>query len=180
MEASNRRDIRNLNIWKNHVSRELIKYKESIFEADVSKRKESDLSMKCEAIFYEIMQLNPTADFNIIKKRRGGTLRFPIYICNKLNETEIDVLDLSVRSSNCLHRAGFRTIGDLIEHINGREDLKRIKNCGTKSINEIMEQLFCYQYSQMEQSKKMKYINRVLELNHEYVLEESCDEDSRL
>jgi len=123
--------------------------------------------MRCEMIFEEIMKLVPNADIAKIKKRRGGKFLFPIYINEKLHSTDLEALELSVRSSNCLHRAGYKTIGDLVEGINGRDDLKKIRNCGTKSIDEIMQQLFCYQYMQMEKERKVKYINRVLELNGE-------------
>lgn len=130
-------------------------------------RKEALLSMRCEMIFEEIMKLVPNADIAQIKKRRGGKFLFPIYINEQLHSTDLEALELSVRSSNCLHRAGYKTIGDLVEGINGREDLKKIRNCGTKSIDEIMQQLFCYQYMQMGNERKVKYINRVLELNEE-------------
>lgn len=103
--------------------------------------------------------INPT-------KRRNGKLKFPIYISEKLRTTELEALELSVRSSNCLHRAGFKTIGELVEAIDGSEDLKKIRNCGSKSVDEIMEKLFCYQYYQLEATQKMKYINSVLDLNN--------------
>ena len=120
---------------------------------------------KSKKIFREINTLVPTADFMEIKKRRGGKLRYPIYINESLQTTELQALDLSARSNNCLHRAGYRTIGELVNVIESGEDLKKIRNCGKKSIDEIMEQLFCYQYSLLAQSQKIKYINRVLELN---------------
>lgn len=116
-------------------------------------------------LFNEISKLVPNADLEEIRERRNGQMRFPIYINDKLNATEIEALELSVRSGNCLHRAGYRTIGELVEAIDGREDLKKIRNCGSKSIDEIMEQLFCYQYGLLDQGQKIRYITRVLELN---------------
>lgn len=160
-------DIRKLSIWKNKGIKDIFKCREIVLEDDASKRKESFLSMKYEMIFEEIMKLVPNADIVGIKKRRGGKFLFPIYINEKLHSTELEALELSVRSSNCLHRAGYKTIGDLVESINGSDDLKKIRNCGTKSIDEIMQQLFCYQYLQMGNERKVKYINRVLELNGE-------------
>ena len=121
---------------------------------------------KCKSIFKEMMVLVPTADFMAIKKSMNGKLKFPIYFNEKLRTTELEALELSVRSSNCLHRAGFKTIGELVESIDDGEDLKKIRNCGSKSVDEIMEQLFCYQYCQLETSQKIKYVNRVLELNN--------------
>jgi len=123
------------------------------------------MSDKCQKVFNEILRLVPTADFKAIKMQRNGKLRFPIYINDNLRSTELEALDLSVRSNNCLYRAGYRTIADLVESINSGEDLKKIRNCGDKSVTEIMEHLFCYQYGLMEQGQKLTYINRVLELN---------------
>ncbi|MGN0513764.1 MAG: DNA-directed RNA polymerase subunit alpha C-terminal domain-containing protein [Lachnospiraceae bacterium] len=123
------------------------------------------MSDKCQKVFDEILLLVPTSRFSEIKKNRGGKLRFPIYINEKLKSTDLNALELSVRSSNCLHRAGYRTIGELVEAIDSSEDLKKIRNCGTKSIDEIMEQLFCYQYTQFDTTEKVKYIHKVLELN---------------
>ena len=123
------------------------------------------MNRKCELIFKEILKEYPSADLAAIKEKQGGAFRFPIYLNQALNETDLDVLILSTRSLNCLHRAGFTTVGDLVNKINGREDLKRIRNCGKKSVDEIMEQLFCYQYEKLSPEKKKKYITRVLELN---------------
>ena len=72
---------------------------------------------------------------------------------------------MSVRSSNCLHRAGYRTIGELVEAIESGDDLRKIRNCGARSIDEIMEKLFCYQYEQLDEGQKVRYINKVIELN---------------
>ena len=159
-------EIRKLNIWKKKGNNSLTC--EKIMIDDASNRKESFLSMKCKEIFLEIMELVPEANIAEIKLRRGGKFRFPIYVSEKLNSTEIDALDLSVRANHCLHRAGFATVGDLVANINGSEDLKKIRNCGAKTVDEIMEQLFCYQYSQIKEEKKVKYIRRIQELNREF------------
>ena len=65
--------------------------------------------------------------------------------------TEISELNLSVRSYNCLKRAGCNTIGDIIRLVEGDENgLRRIRNLGTRSEAEILENVnlykeqFCY------------------------------------
>lgn len=123
------------------------------------------MSERCQQVFDEILRLVPTNRFSEIKKERGGKLVFPIYITDALMTTDLEALELSPRSSNCLHRAGFKTVGELVLAINGPDDLKKIRNCGAKSVNEIMEQLFCYQYCQLTPERKVRYINRVLEMN---------------
>ena len=123
------------------------------------------MNEKCKRIFEEMEMLVPTADFMEIKKQRNGKLKFPIYINEKIKTTELELLELSVRSSNCLRRAGFKTVGELVEVIEGSEDLRKIRNCGSKSVDEIMEQLFCYQYCQLDTPQKNKYINKLIDLN---------------
>ena len=121
--------------------------------------------MKFEEILEEIMTLVSDADMVEFMQRKSGRFRFPVYINEKLYDIGIEVLELSVRASNCLENAGYTTVGKLVEKINKREDLKKLRNCGEKTVDEIMEQLFCYQYSQIKEEKKVKYIRRILELN---------------
>ena len=158
-------DIKSLNIWRESSNSDIFKCKKKVLEIEASRRKEISMTDKCQKVFEEIVTLVPTADFTKIKERRGGKLRYPIYINEKIRTTEIDALELSVRSSNCLHRAGYKTIGELVEAIESREDLKKIRNCGAKSIDEIMEQLFCYQYRQLDRAQRIKYIEKILRLN---------------
>ena len=119
--------------------------------------------MKFEEILIEIMVLEEGA-IELLRRKRGR-FKFPVYINENLYNTSIDVLELSVRASNCLQKAGYTTVGKLVEKINKGEDLKKFRNCGAKTVDEIMEQLFCYQYSQLKEEKKTKYIRRLLELN---------------
>ena len=57
----------------------------------------------------------------------------------------IEELDLSVRSNNCLRRAGINTVGDLISK--SEDDLKKVRNLGTKSLEEIIKKLIDLQLS---------------------------------
>lgn len=59
-----------------------------------------------------------------------------------LSQVKIDVLDLSVRASNCLKRANIYTLGDLVERT--EDDLSKIRNLGKKSVDEIIEKLKDY------------------------------------
>ena len=63
------------------------------------------------------MVLVPEADIIEFMKRKSGRFRFPIYINEKLYDTGIEVLELSVRASNCLEQAGYTTVGKLVEKI---------------------------------------------------------------
>ena len=55
------------------------------------------------------------------------------------NDILIDELELSVRSYNCLKRAGIETIGQLL--VKSQSELAAIPNFGSKSIEEVVENL---------------------------------------
>ncbi|MEA4822882.1 MAG: DNA-directed RNA polymerase subunit alpha [Clostridiaceae bacterium] len=58
---------------------------------------------------------------------------------NKVLEMTIEELDLSVRSFNCLKRAGINTVEDLIGKT--EEDMMKVRNLGRKSLEEVMNKL---------------------------------------
>ncbi|MBR3971900.1 MAG: DNA-directed RNA polymerase subunit alpha [Ruminococcus sp.] len=57
----------------------------------------------------------------------------------KALEMTIEELDLSVRSFNCLKRAGINTVEDLISK--SEEDMMKVRNLGRKSLEEVMQKL---------------------------------------
>ncbi len=57
----------------------------------------------------------------------------------KVLEMTIEELDLSVRSFNCLKRAGINTVEDLISKT--EEDMMRVRNLGRKSLDEVVAKL---------------------------------------
>jgi DNA-directed RNA polymerase subunit alpha len=58
---------------------------------------------------------------------------------NDIKNMSIDELELSVRSYNCLKRAGINTVGELCEK--SMEDLMKVRNMGRKSLDEILAKL---------------------------------------
>ena len=54
-------------------------------------------------------------------------------------EMTIEELDLSVRSFNCLKRAGINTVGDLVNK--SEDDMMKVRNLGRKSLEEVMAKL---------------------------------------
>lgn len=54
-------------------------------------------------------------------------------------DVTIDELELSVRSYNCLKRAGINTVQDLINKT--EEDMMKVRNLGRKSLDEVIEKL---------------------------------------
>ena len=64
---------------------------------------------------------------------------------HKLLEMSIEDMDLSVRSYNCLKRAGINTVEDLIKKT--EDDMLKVKNLGRKSLDEVIHKLESYNLS---------------------------------
>ena len=57
----------------------------------------------------------------------------------KVLEMSIDELELSVRSYNCLKRAGINTVEELTNKT--AEDMMKVRNLGRKSLEEVLTKL---------------------------------------
>ena len=51
----------------------------------------------------------------------------------------IEELDLSVRSYNCLKRAGINTVEELVQR--NEEEMMKVRNLGRKSLEEVQQKL---------------------------------------
>ena len=60
-------------------------------------------------------------------------------IKEKVLEMTIEELDMSVRSFNCLKRAGIDTVEDLTNRT--ESDMIKVRNLGKKSLEEVIEKL---------------------------------------
>ena len=83
--------------------------------------------------FEEFLQLQElTRDINIIKEE----VETPV---DDIGDRAIEELDLSVRSYNCLKRAGIQTIRELVQR--SEEEMMKVRNLGKKSLKEIKDKL---------------------------------------
>ena len=58
---------------------------------------------------------------------------------DKLLETAIEDLDFSVRSYNCLKRAGIHTVADIVNK--SEQDMIKVRNLGKKSLEEVIKKV---------------------------------------
>ena len=58
---------------------------------------------------------------------------------HKKLEMSIEDLDLSVRSYNCLKRAGIHTVQDLTKKT--EEEMLKVRNLGKKSLDEVIKKI---------------------------------------
>ena len=81
-------------------------------------------------LFADLSEEQYTADIMVVKDDSGK---------EKVLEMTIEELDLSVRSFNCLKRAGINTVEDLINK--SEEDMMKVRNLGRKSLEEVVNKL---------------------------------------
>lgn len=100
-----------------------------------------------------------------LHEKRGGRFRFLMHMTQRMSDMSIEALDLSVRSYNSLKRAGYNSIGDVVNAISAGAELKGIRNCGAKSVREIMEHLFLFQYNSLPTDRQNAYLAEVVKMN---------------
>ena len=70
---------------------------------------------------------------------------------SKILEMTIEELDLSVRSFNCLKRAGINTVKDLTEKT--EDEMMKVRNLGRKSLEEVINKLESLGYGLREEDE---------------------------
>lgn len=81
-------------------------------------------------LFIDLSEEASSAEIMVEKDDKGK---------EKILEMTIEELDLSVRSFNCLKRAGINTVDDLINK--SEEEMMKVRNLGKKSFDEVKEKL---------------------------------------
>ena len=89
-------------------------------------------SILCEHLnlFVELTETSSDATFADTEENDGK---------NQVLETFIEDLDFSVRTYNCLKRAGINSVGDLVAKT--EEDMMKVRNLGKKSLEEVVQKL---------------------------------------
>ena len=82
------------------------------------------------SLFIDLSEAAQTADIMIEKEDNAK---------EKVLEMNIDELELSVRSYNCLKRAGINTVEELTNRT--PEDMMKVRNLGRKSLEEVLAKL---------------------------------------
>ena len=89
-----------------------------------------------------VEHLNLFVEINSIVQDVEVIAESKVETTNKFQNMTIDDLELSVRSNNCLKRAGIQTVEELIQKT--EEDMMKVRNLGKKSLKEIKEVIASY------------------------------------
>lgn len=106
---------------------------------------------------------------NIIAKRIAMPSLYSVQV-QAVEFIPIDVLELSVRSYNCLRRAGINTMGDLL--LLSEDKLRTIRNLGNKSLREILMKLEPYRDAVVDFSIPYKEVSFNLDALSKFFYEE--------
>jgi hypothetical protein len=86
---------------------------------------------------------------------------------DRMHDVSIYELNLSVRASNGLMRAGIQTFGKLSELLDTERGIMSIRNLGAKSVKEIQEAFMVECYDRLLNYEKAAFWQDVLGLNEE-------------
>ena len=112
-----------------------------------------------------------------IMYRNKKMFHFKVNLTRSQREQDIDVLDLSQRSYNCLRRAGINTLGQLVstystkDNVSSKTQMRKTRNLGTKSADEILLHLFYYQFNILNEEEppmELMFPNHIMLLNFNY------------
>lgn len=99
-----------------------------------------------------------------IKKFFGAGTRIELPFSEKSCNTEIENLDFSVRSYNCLKRAGLHTVSNVIDAMH-EDSLLKIRSLGKNSSAEIYVKIYEFGYYSLTERGKKNFVKSLLELN---------------
>lgn len=99
-----------------------------------------------------------------IKRLFGAGTRIQLPFSESSCNTEIEKLELSVRSYNCLKRAGLNTVSNVIDAMHG-DSLWKIRNLGKNSRAEIHVRIYEFGYYSLTERGKKNFVKSLLELN---------------
>ena len=86
-----------------------------------------------------VEQLSPFVDYPRVSQMKAEELGIPATVLDERYAIPMEQLDLSVRTMNCLRRAGITTVGELIAK--GEKEMMALRNFGQKSKQELQERL---------------------------------------
>ena len=103
------------------------------FRSVNSKQFVASIRLFIVTMFVELVEGMAGTDILVARKEDERT---------KLFEKPIEEMELSVRSYNCLKRAGIETVGDLAKKTKG--EMMKVRNMGAKSMEEVIAKLESY------------------------------------
>lgn len=123
-----------------------LKEKEHVIDRVFPQEMKNFLKVTCKyqkiSSIYDILE----AYGNYSRKQKGILKAVLTYVTKpeeaqkeKVLEMSIDELELSVRSYNCLKRAGINTVEELTNKTS--EDMMKVRNLGRKSLEEVLAKL---------------------------------------
>lgn len=109
-------------------------------------------------------QINQKGLIIAVKSNFGTKAKIKMFFSDEFCNKNIEELNLSVRSYNCLKRAGINKVDKLIDAIS-ESKLSSIRNLGQKSILEINQKVYQCGYDNKSEESKKHFIKTLFEIN---------------
>ncbi len=100
--------------------------------------------------------------YRILQEKCGGEA-VEVPFRGRMSKTKIEEMNLSVRSSNGLMRAGASTFGKLRELMGDERGLRSVRNLGAKSESEIQRCFLVACYSLLSPGEQAAYWQKILD-----------------
>ena len=104
-----------------------------------SDQRKALLRSQVTSLLYHGKIVTTEAKAKEIRKIAEGLVAMAVREKEKVLEMSIDELELSVRSYNCLKRAGINTVEELCNKTS--DDMMKVRNLGRKSLEEVLAKL---------------------------------------
>lgn len=111
-------------------------------------------------------QINQKGLVIAVKSNFGAKAKIKMFFSDEFCNKNIEELNLSVRSYNCIKRAGINKVDKLIDAIS-ESKLYSFRNLGQKSIAEINQKLYQSCYDNMSEESKRNFIKMLFDVNEE-------------
>ena len=81
----------------------------------------------------------------------------------KILQKQIEEMDFSARSYNCLKRKNVTTVDDLVELLSDSNSLVAMRGIGAKSIAEIKTKLMFFAYDHLSERQQLEFLTNVVQ-----------------
>ena len=145
-----------------------VEFSDNITSKDESSPLDDSCLKECIACFFETLISQKTEMVTILSKEQDSSIPDEVYDKEEKKsdfsvDTRLEDIDFSVRTFNCLKRAGYNTVGEICGMTD--EELMKVPGLGMRCVAEIKEKIgVCNAISDMEVPHSQSYTELLEEL----------------
>ena len=132
----------------------------------------SEMDERIVKLLSEMDPYMPSGTMIGFLRHHNKRITFNVNFSKDEKAEDISALDISVRANHCLRRAGYHTIGELVNGITAKPDeegsktkLLKLRNLGSKTAEEILLMIMCYQFKILPEKERRAFVGEIVSLN---------------